>query len=282
MILVLAVGGALAAVRGARGQGSSGPPYAGFDRNDYPGDAALPELRRHFAFAGYWITNPPGETANSWVGKREVLRRNGFGFLVVANGKLDREILTAQRAGTSPKQLGEKDGTAAAATARREGFPHGTILFLDQEEGGRLLGEQADYLLAWTEAVARTEYRPGVYASGQPVSEGRDPAGRPVTITTVQDIRQRVAAAHLHAVEFWVAQDACPPAPGCVLRPPSPAGSGMGDVLVWQYAQSPRRPAITKACGATYAADGNCYSPAPAKFFIDLSSSNSPDPSRGR
>ena len=242
----------------------------------------MPELRKHFAFVGYWITNPPGETANSWTGKREVIRRNGFGFVVVANGKLDQQILSAQHAGTPPKMLGKQDGAAAAVAARREGFPPGTILFLDQEEGGRLLGEQAEYLLSWTEAVGHTAYRPGVYASGQPVNEGKDAAGRSVTITTVQDIRQRVAAEHLHPVEFWVAQDACPPAPGCVLRPPASSVSGVGEVLVWQYAQSPRRPAITKACAATYASDGNCYSPQPAKYFLDLSTSNTPDPSHGR
>ena len=52
----------------------------GFDSNDYPGDDALPALRRHFAFAGYWLTSPPGERRNGWVGKRDVLLKNGFGF----------------------------------------------------------------------------------------------------------------------------------------------------------------------------------------------------------
>lgn len=273
-----------------QGISQAGPPYVGFDRNDYPGDSALPELRKHFAFTGYWITNPPGETSNSWVGKRDVLLRAGFGFVVVANGKLDKEILAAQKRGTTPAMLGTQDGRAAAAAAKREGFPDRTILFLDQEEGGRLLDEQARYLLGWTEAVAATDYRPGVYASGQPVPDGNGPDGKPVTITTVQDIRTRIAAAHLHSVAFWIAQDACPPAPGCVLHAPPLSASGTpaaglgteSPLLVWQYAQSPRRPEITRACGKTYAADGNCYSPAPARFFIDLSSANEPDPSRGR
>lgn len=269
---------------------STRPPYVGFDRNDYPGDAALPELRKHFAFIGYWLTNPPGGSSNSWLGKRDTLLRAGFGFLVVANGKLDKEILAAQKKATSPATLGAQDGRAAAAAARREGFPRGTIVFLDQEEGGRLLDEQAAYLLGWTEAVAATDYRPGVYASGQPVSDGTGPNGKPTTITTVQDIRARAAEAHLHPIAFWIAQDACPPAPGCVLQAPPISASGTPEfgpardspVVAWQYAQSPRRPDITRACAKTYAADGNCYSPSPARFFIDLSSSNDPDPSHGR
>jgi hypothetical protein len=259
--------------------------YVGFDANDYPGDARLPALRQQFAFTGYWLTNPPGANANPWVGKRDVLLRNGFGFLVVANGRLDKEILRAQRSGKPPATFAREDAAAAVASAQREGFPAGAILFLDQEEGGRLLDEQAAYLLAWTEAVAQTAFRPGVYASGQPVPDGKDPAGRPQTITTIQDIRQHVAVQHLHPIAFWVAQDACPPAPGCRIQtaqPPSPDLSGILNAAAWQYAQSPRRKLITQACGATYSSDGNCYAPGIAHYQLDLSVSNSPDPSHGR
>jgi len=258
------------------------PAYLGFDRNLYPGDAALPNLRKLFAFTGYWLTNPPGETHNSWLGKRETLLRAGFGFLLVANGRLDSELTHASLRNSSPATLAHTDAAAAIAAAIREGFPAGAILFLDQEEGGRLLPEQADYLLAWTEAVARSTYLPGVYASGQPVADGRGPNGKPVTITTIQDLRARVAASHLHPIAFWVAQDACPPAPGCVLQPPPVALSGSPDAAAWQFAQSPRRRSITQACARTYAPDGNCDTPAPAPFFVDLSTAPTPDPSRGR
>jgi hypothetical protein len=256
--------------------------YAGFDRNDYPGDAALPELRKHFDFAGYWLTNPPGETANTWVGKRETLKRNGFGFVVVANGRLDKEILRSMRQGKPAAALAREDAATAVAAARREGFPARTILFLDQEEGGVLLPEQAAYLLAWTEAVAGSGFRAGVYASGEPVSNGKGPDGRPRTITTIEDIRARAAAGHLHEVAFWVALDACPPAPGCVVEPPPIELSGIPNATAWQYSQSPRRKNITQACGKTYAADGNCYTPAPARFDVDFSSASTPDPSDGR
>jgi hypothetical protein len=256
--------------------------YLGFDRNAYPGDAALPELRKLFSFTGYWLTNPPLETQNTWTGKRDILLRNGFGFLVLANGRLYADILSAAKQGSSPAALGRKDAAAAAAAAQREGFPPGTILFLDQEQGGRLLPEQAAYLLAWTEAIAQFAFLPGVYASGQPVSNGRDTSGKPVTITTIQDIRQRVAASHLHPIAFWVIQDACPPAPGCVLHPPAPDLSGTLDATAWQFAQSPQRKSITHACTRTYAPDGDCDTPAPARLDVDLTSARTPDPSHGR
>jgi len=251
--------------------------YIGFDRNDYPGDENLVVLRRHFAFAGYWLNAPPGARQNPWQGKREVLRSHGFGFLVLFNGRLDDEIVKTRKSGTDPPRLGQNDATAAIAAAQREHFPSGTILFLDQEEGGRLLPEQAAYLFAWTEAVSRSGYRPGVYGSGQPVNEGHGQ-----TITTAEDIRNHVATQHLHPIALWVAQDACPPSNGCTLQAPALASSGTPEAVVWQYAQSPRRRSITAACAQTYAADGNCYVPDLPGQHLDLNVATSPDPSHGR
>ena len=57
--------------------------YLGFDRNIYPGDAAFPILRKTFVFTSYWLSPPPGEKTNTWLGKREFLRSLGFGFLVL-------------------------------------------------------------------------------------------------------------------------------------------------------------------------------------------------------
>jgi hypothetical protein len=257
--------------------------YVGFDANEYPGDELLPALRKQFAFTGYWLTNPPGATHNPWVGKRNILLRQGFGFLVVANGRLDKEILAARKSGKSPAAFAQQDAATAVAAAKREGFPAHTIVFLDQEEGGRMLPEQAEYLLAWTEAVARSAYRPGIYASGEPVNE-QDANGKPIKLTTIQDIREQIAAKHLQPVAVWVTRDTCPPAPGCVVpaNPPSPDLSGTLRADAWQYAQSPRRPEYTRACGASYNRDGNCYAPGIPKFYLDLSVSASPDPSHGR
>ena len=257
--------------------------YRGFDSNDYPGDAVMADMHRTFAFMGYWLTNPPGEEANSWQGKRALLRQQGWGFLVLANGRLDAEILKAQKHGTAPAALARQDAAAAVAAARSEGFPAHTILFLAQEEGGRLLDEQAAYLLAWTEAVAASDYRAGVYASGQPVHD--DPGQ---TITTIDDIRSHVITGHLHPIAMFDAQDACPPAPGCSLnaRPLSASGeptlSPGGDLVAWQYSQSPRRPELTRSCAKTYAADGNCYAPGFPATMLDMDLASSPDPSHGR
>jgi hypothetical protein len=256
---------------------SAEQPHLGFDRNNYPGDEVLPTLRQHFAFVGYWLNNPPGERQNTWSGKREVLLRNNFGFLVLFNGRLDTEILKAKKSGITSTALGQKDAAAAITAAQHEHFPAHTILFLDQEEGGRLLPEQSAYLFAWTEAIAASTYLPGAYVSGQPVSDG---PGQ--TITTAQNIREQVAARYLQPIALFLYQDACPPSNGCTLTPPPMSAVGTPDIAAWQYAQSPRRPEITHSCAKTYAPDGNCYAPNLPKLHLDLSVSLSSDPSHGR
>ncbi len=253
--------------------------FVGFDRNGYPGDDRLAELHKHFAFVGYWLNNPPGEKKNAWAGKRRALRNAGFGFLVLWNGRLDAEI---KRSSLEPEALGQQDAADAIARAKSEGFPEKTILFLDQEEGGRLLPEQSAYFFGWTEAVAASGFLAGSYLSGQPSPDGNGPDGKPATITTAQDVREQIAARHLHPVVFWVAQDACPPAPGCVLEAPKMKDSGTMDAEVWQYAQSPRRASITRACAQTYAKDGQCYAGATNDLFLDLDVAKSADPSHGR
>jgi hypothetical protein len=258
---------------------SASGEYVGFDRNGYPGDGRLVELHQHFAFAGYWLNNPPGETRNGWAGKRQKLRDAGFGFLVLWNGRLEAEI---KKSKLSPDALGKQDAAAAIAAAKREGFPAQTILFLDQVEGGRLTPVQDAYFFGWTEAVAASEFRAGAYLSGQPAEDGNGPDGKPVTITTAQNVKDEVAARKLHPVVLWVYQDGCPPAPGCTIEPPKMTDSGTIDAEVWQYAQTPRRPETTRSCAQTYAKDGSCYAGATTDLIVDLDVAKSADPSHGR
>jgi hypothetical protein len=270
--------GAAAPAANAQAAGTHGGDWLGFDRNDYPGDGAMAAMRARFAFTGYWLTPPPGEEANSWLGKRAMLRAQGWGFLVLANGRFDAEIVKAQKGGRTAAGLGQADAAQAISAAAREGFPPKTILFLDQEEGGRLLDEQAAYLLAWTEGVAASGYRAGVYGSGQ-----RVPDGPGASIDTVEDIRARVKKGQLHEIAIFSYNDACPPSNGCTLADAKPlSAGGEPDLSAWQFSQSPRRPENTKSCAATYHADGNCYAPGFPGTFLDMDIASSPDPSHGR
>jgi hypothetical protein len=176
---------------------------------------------------------------------------------------------------TVAREKGNADGKRAATVARQEGFPKGTIVFLDIEEGGRLPAAYHKYLKSWSEGLARAGFRAGVYCSGMPVNEGKG-----VSITTAKDILDH---ADTREMAFWVYNDACPPSPGCSFpaSAPLPLQSGFAKAVVWQYAQSPRRKEFTARCPANYAPDGNCYAPGDSghKWFLDVNAATSADPS---
>jgi hypothetical protein len=257
--------------------GASGPAstYLGFDRNDYPGDANMQLLRGTFAYTGFWLNHPPGEKINTWSGKRQLLQSAGFGFLLLFNGRLYVELKTVSNAA----KLGKSDAQAAIVSARREGFPSGAIIFLDQEEGGRMLPEQKAYIYAWVDGVAAAGFRGGIYCSGIAADEGGG-----VSVVTAEDVRQNAGA---RKIAYWVANDACPPSPGCAFprRPPSPAESGIDFADGWQFAQSPKRRDVAAGCPANYNRNGSCYPPGidlARRLHVDLNTADSADPSLGR
>jgi Domain of unknown function (DUF1906) len=249
--------------------------FLGFDRNIYPGDSNLPLLRKTFAYTGYWLNNPPGAVSNTWIGKRSAIQAAGFGFLVLFNGRLYRDLGSVSHA----TELGKTDAKTAVQAAKREGFPAHAIIFLDLEEGGRLLPEQKAYLFAWIDGVRAAGFRAGVYCSGIAAKEGSG-----ASVVTAEDIRQNAAG---RDITYWVSNDACPPSPGCVVPrgPLSPKSSGVAFADVWQFAQSPRRRDVSRSCASSYSVDGNCYPPGldpKLQLHVDLSTATSADPSRGR
>jgi len=251
--------------------------YLGFDRNTYPGDANLKALHQTFAYTGYWLNHPPGEKTNTWTGHRAAVESAGFGFLVLFNGRLYSELKSAElKSIAKATKLGNSDAQAATTAARREGFPAHTIIFLDQEQGGRMLPEQKAYIYAWVDAVTAAGFRAGIYCSGLAAKDD----GK---IITAQDIRASAAG---RDITYWVTNDACPPAPGCGFpqHPPSPAQSGVSFAEAWQYAQSPQRKDTAASC-SNYNRDSNCYPPgipAAQRLHVDLNAAISPDPSHGR
>jgi len=258
-----------------RAPGQERLAYLGVDRNDYPGDANLQVMRKTFAFTGYWLNNPPGANHNTWKGKRASVQKIGFGFLLLFDGREYKEL----KASGDAAGLGFRDAATAVQAAASEGFPKKAIIFLDQEQGGRMLPEQRAYIHAWVDGVTKAGHGAGVYCSGIAFRESSN-----VSVITANDIRDNAGGRDIH---FFVSNDHCGPAPGCVFAgtPPGPARSRVSFADVWQYAQSPRRPEMTAACRATYAPDNNCYPPgvAPSSgLYVDINSANSADPSHGR
>ena len=274
MIAFLVVTRERAAAEGRFTKSPVGPQgantFLGFDRNTYPGDSALPVLRKSFSFSSYWLSAPPGETSNSWTGKRTLLQSQGFGFLLLFNGRTAAQVRHPEAA----EAAGKADAKNAAQAARGEGFPAGSVIFLDQEEGGRFTPEQHLYLHTWAEELEKQHFRPGIYCSAIPVDEGGGSH-----VITVDDIRAHMAD---DEVVYWVYNDACPPSPGCSAEKglPSPAESGIKYAAVWQFVRSPKEKKVAKHCHG-YASDGNCYAPSDSRhaWFLDMNVATSADPS---
>lgn len=252
--------------------------YLGFDRNIYPGDDAFPILRKTFAFSGYWLSPPPGETTNTWTGKREILKHAGFGFVVLFRGREDKDLKSLDDASAK----GEADAAETVKAGQREGFSPRTIIYLDIEEGGRLSPNYHKYMIGWLWHLTPA-FRGGFYCSGIPVKESKTQ-----TITSCQDILNDLSP-RSREFSLWAYNDVCPPSPGCAFpaKPPSPSIVGEKFcptcISIWQFAQSPKRKEFAARCHG-YARDNNCYAPNDTRqsWFLDVSSASTPDPSNGR
>ncbi|MBS1840546.1 MAG: DUF1906 domain-containing protein [Acidobacteria bacterium] len=251
-------------------QSSQQKYFLGIDRNDYPGDEAMKLLRKEFVFTSYWLGNPPQTRSNSWSGKREFLKSLGYGFLPLfsapTSGELRDEPYTLKRVAT--------DAQSAISGARKEGFPPGTVIFLDIEEGGRLPSTYFTYLKLWASSLAEAGFRAGVYCSAIPVDEGEG-----LRLITSDFIRDKIKPGEL---VYWVFNDACPPSPGCTAPQelPAPSRSGVAYAQVWQFVRSPRDKETARHCRG-YAKDGNCYAAfdTARKYNLDLNVATSADPS---
>lgn len=244
--------------------------YLGFDRNEYPGDAALSVLRKSFSFSGYWLTPPPRAGQNTWTGKRIALQEQGFGYLLLARGRAPSTV----HSGASEE--GVADAREAARNAKHEGFEAGSVVFLDIEEGGRLPPQFHLYFRSWADELVRQQFRPGVYCSGIPVNDGNGSK-----IVTADDIRSHNGD---RDITFWVFNDVCPPSRGCTsVRLAGPKKSGVENAAVWQFVRSPRPKGIAPACPG-YANDANCYAPIDTahRWHLDLNVATSNNPSAPR
>jgi hypothetical protein len=150
----------------------------GFDTRDYPGDAAMRTWREHspYRWVGYYL-EAPCYTGTTWNGVRERLEAMGWGQAVLFVGEQDwAEIVPADQVVADPTlprctranlhgERGGTDAAAAVAAAAGQGFPSGTVIYLNVERVENISSDLRDYLRAWTAGVlADGRYVPGMYA----------------------------------------------------------------------------------------------------------------------
>jgi hypothetical protein len=136
-------------------------PRAGFDTALYPGDAAMRTWKESspYRFVGYYLA-APAHPNSSWMGKRASLQAMGWQMVVIYVGR------QAQGPGSSvppDAEGGVRHGQDALRKTYFEGFPPGTVVYLDVEPMDHVPGNMMDYILAWLRQFSDAPYRAGIY-----------------------------------------------------------------------------------------------------------------------
>jgi hypothetical protein len=157
--------------------------YVGFDTHTYPGTATMKTWKNTpgspYSWVGYYLPSPCHDD-KSWVGKRDTLVAMGWGVAVVyvgeqTWGKKPRALTPAQadaqraKSDCSADLVSAAEGTRnaddATAKTKAEGFPAGSVVFLDIERMENIPDAMRDYYKAWTQRMlADSVYVPGYYA----------------------------------------------------------------------------------------------------------------------
>jgi hypothetical protein len=159
--------------------------HPGFDTSIYPGDAAMRAWlapSSPYEWVGYYLAAPcHGNT--SWLGRRAFLGSLRWGTAVLYVGQQTWEGVAtaalvvpgetgaaraAQSTTCSRTMLsgaqGTIEGSDAAAKTANEGFPAGTVIFLDIEYMSTVTQPMRDYYESWVaQVLADGRYLPGIY-----------------------------------------------------------------------------------------------------------------------
>jgi hypothetical protein len=158
--------------------------FLGFDTHTYPGDQQMRAWKNApnapYNWVGFYLPSTPCHDDTSWRGKRKTLTDMGWGLAMVYVGqqtwnRKPRNLSPAQMARLkrqgatcSADFLSADRGTAEALDAIRkadaEGFPRGSVIFLDIERTEKMPPHMRDYYKSWVATVLTDgRYRPGVY-----------------------------------------------------------------------------------------------------------------------
>ncbi|MGH7678252.1 MAG: glycoside hydrolase domain-containing protein [Gemmatimonadaceae bacterium] len=189
--------------------------FLGFDTHTYPGDQKMRAWKNApnapYSWVGFYLPAAPCHKGTSWGGKRKTLTDMGWGLAVVYVGQqtwnrrlktltpaqleLQRSRGVTCNADYLGTERGVEDGLEAIKKTEAEGFPSGTVVFLDIERMEQMPQRMRDYYTAWTQTLLKDgRYRPGYYVHAHNAA------------AVYQDVKQAYAAAGRNEEpRFWVA-----------------------------------------------------------------------------
>lgn len=152
------------------------PPaaFAGFDTWRYPGAETMRAWREAspYEWVGYYLPSPC-HRGTSWVGKRQEIEGMGFGTAVLYVGQQTwdnvpepeeepERIICARTLLT--EEEGRRNGRDAVQKMASEGFPAGSVVFLNVERMEQTPPAMLTYYRAWMEEVLEDgRFVPGTY-----------------------------------------------------------------------------------------------------------------------
>ena len=192
--------------------------FAGFDSYSYPGEQAMTWLRANtnLCWCGFYVAPAPNHPDTSWMPHRAFLAQNGWGLLPTYLGQ--QTVGNTSKINTAAK--GQIDGTDAAAKMAASGFPAGSFVYLDIEDGSQPGTAVRAYIGAWVDAVTGAGFGPGIYCSHKIALE----------------LHQLRPAARIWA--FFVTTTVPHQVPGTNFSDAHPAGSGFPGSFAWQHTQN--------------------------------------------
>lgn len=145
------------------------PKFLGIDVASYPGDATMGWLWVHgFRITGFYLNHHrgPGGEDESWTLRRSSLINAGWGLAPLYLG-----YQTVDSRGhhlpppSDPVSIAAVDATESVALLNKAGFPRGSALYFDIEDGTVPSANYDSYLDAWFQGIRSAGFLPAVYCS---------------------------------------------------------------------------------------------------------------------
>jgi hypothetical protein len=192
--------------------------YAGFDTDIFPGSDQMAWLlaNTNLVWCGYYLAPTPSHGDDSWMGQRDDLADAGWGIAPVYVGQQvsgpGSKVVTAEQ--------GTTDGNDATDLLTGDGFPPGSCVYLDLENGAPFQAPQTGYVAAWVAAVQDAGFQPGIYCSHS-IAAG---------------VIALCPGARIWA--FKIPTTALTDTTGLVYPTPAPSGCGVPGAVAWQRIQN--------------------------------------------
>lgn len=191
--------------------------FAGFDVSQFPGRKSMAWLRKNtnLRWTGFYLGPAPSHSDAGWMGQYQFLTDTDLGKLPIYVG----QQVTGPGSHTITSTQGRTDGDNACALMTKAGFPRGSHVWLDLENGPPLTAPQVSYITAWAAAVKAGGFAPEVYCSHLlapqvvPIIGGSRPWVFEVATTAVHSVSAPYSVA-------------------------DPSGSGYKSAWAWQHDQN--------------------------------------------